>query len=223
MRKKLALFAFLALCGVALAQQGEVIKSIGVSVITGLGTGVATALGNNTNASGGFPTQPVANGSLANSSITISGASTALGGSYSPARYGGRTSTSPTGTTSTTKVMAGLGTATNGTTAVITPTTSGNLFVTVSGIVSNSVAADGCALTAIYGTGAAPTNGTAVTGTGIGDAVSISPLSGTQTFVSQGYVAGLSVSTTYWIDVGFSAITGGTCTLSAVTIVALEE
>jgi hypothetical protein len=51
-----------------------------VGNISGLGTGVATALGDNTNASGGFPTVPVANAQLANSSLTIAGHSVALGG-----------------------------------------------------------------------------------------------------------------------------------------------
>ncbi len=43
------------------------------------GTGVAAALGNNTNASGGVPTVPVANSDLANSSTIVAGQTCALG------------------------------------------------------------------------------------------------------------------------------------------------
>jgi hypothetical protein len=43
------------------------------------GSGVATALGSNTNASGGFPTVPVANSNLANASTTVAGQTCTLG------------------------------------------------------------------------------------------------------------------------------------------------
>jgi hypothetical protein len=47
--------------------------------ITGLGTGVGTAAADAVNSSGGFPTQPVANASLANASTTPNGATCTLG------------------------------------------------------------------------------------------------------------------------------------------------
>jgi hypothetical protein len=48
------------------------------------GTGVATALGNNTNASGGVPTVPVANAALANASVTVNGTTCTLGSTCAP-------------------------------------------------------------------------------------------------------------------------------------------
>src|SRR6185437_9488801 len=94
------------------------------------GTGVATALANNTNASGGIPTVPVANAQLANSAITINGKSVSLGGSYSPIRSL-TVPSSPTGTTSLTGVMAGLAIA-------FTPVASGNILFVVHGVLSNT-------------------------------------------------------------------------------------
>lgn len=60
------------------------LTNIALSSLTGLGTGVATALGDAVNTSGGFPTVPVANAQLANS--TISGIS--LGSNLATLTFG---------------------------------------------------------------------------------------------------------------------------------------
>ena len=73
------------------------------------------------------------------------------------------TSANPIGTTSTTAVMMGLA-------GTITPAFSTRVLVTISGSCANSVLADGGTVQISYGTGTAPVNGAALTGTQIGSA-----------------------------------------------------
>lgn len=161
----------------------------------------------------------VANTDLANSSITIAGASVALGGSYAPARSA-VSPTNPTGTTNTTGVMMGFGS-----TATITPVTSGKVFIHVNGQINQTTAGDGCVLQIRYGTGAAPANGAALTGTTAGSSPGF--VSGSNANVVPyslaAYITGLTLSTAVWIDVSVQVVTGGTCTPLANTIIALEQ
>lgn len=125
----------------------------------------------------------------------------------------------PTGTASTTLVMAGLA-------GSFTPATSGNMFLATSWTSSNSAGSDGCAARLAYGTGTAPTNGAAQTGTLVGGAATITTSSVANQFQAGsnvGYVTGLTVSTAYWYDLAFEAITGGTCSLANITLNALEQ
>src|SRR5216684_3716471 len=70
----------------------------------------------------------------------------------------------PTLTASTTGVMMGLATT-------ITPVKSGKLLILVSGDCTDSVISDGCSMQIRFGTGTAPTNGAALTGTAAGSVV----------------------------------------------------
>ena len=72
----------------------------------------------------------------------------------------------PTGTTDTTGKMMGLAGA-------ITPTYTGRLLIIVSGNLTNTTAAagDGAKAQIRYGTGSAPSNGDALTGTAVGNQV----------------------------------------------------
>src|SRR6266849_2311806 len=111
----------------------------------------------------------------------------------------------PTGTTNTTGVMMGLAGA-------ITPAHSGNVLLIVNGTTS-----DGASLQIRYGTGAAPTNGAALTGTTVGNNIADNnPVTNKIPFSVQAVVSGLAVGTAYWVDVGLAAVTGGTASLATV-------
>ncbi len=128
--------------------------------------------------------------------------------------------TNPTGTLSTTGVMMGL--AGSITTA---PVTSGKVLIIISGTIFNATAiADGGKVQIRHGTGTAPTNGVALTGTADGGLVQyIAATTAEKTpFSCNAIVTGLSASTAYWIDVGLAAITGGTATITDVSISANE-
>jgi hypothetical protein len=123
----------------------------------------------------------------------------------------------PTGTASTTPVMMGLGLS-------ITPATTGRLLVMITGMMSNGTIADGASAQLRYGTGAAPNNAAAATGTAFGKVKNMvaSTASGIQGFSLCQIVSGLTVTTAYWIDVGLNAVTGGTASIFDLDIVAVE-
>lgn len=123
----------------------------------------------------------------------------------------------PTGTTSTVGVMMGLAGA-------ITPRVTGKIFVVISGSISNDTATDGAQVQLRHGTGTAPTNAAALTGTTGGGLVKFTQaLAGQeQQFSSQYIVSGLTVGTAYWLDVGLAAITAGTANIYDVSLTAYE-
>lgn len=127
------------------------------------------------------------------------------------------TPANPTGTTSTTGVMMGLA-------LTFTPKKTGRVKVYVSFNITNNTAGDGATAQLAYGTGTAPTNGAAVTGTAIGQAQSAVAASASQpegiTLVA--VVTGLTVGTAYWFDVILKAVTGGTASISSIMAV-IEE
>jgi hypothetical protein len=125
----------------------------------------------------------------------------------------------PTGTTSAVGVMMGLAGA-------ITPSVTGRVLVTICGSIQNSVATDGGQVQIIMGTGAAPANGDALTGTAYGS-LQVSTRSngvanGKIPFSITALVTGLTPGTAYWIDVSLARIAGGTATISSVAISAFE-
>ena len=124
----------------------------------------------------------------------------------------------PTGTASTTLVMAGCA-------GSITPSVTGRVLLFVTGNLASNTTNDGGKVQLSFGTGGAPSNGAALTGTQTGTVVTVTAdLAGTDKygFSSQSLVTTLTVGTTYWLDVAFAAITGGTCALTDVTLTALE-
>ena len=125
----------------------------------------------------------------------------------------------PTGTTSTAAdVQMGLAVA-------FTPTRSGKVYVTLSGSLSNNTATDGGRVQLGYGTGTAPVNGAAATGTACGPRVIGSP-SGTNnqqfTFAVSCMITGLTVGTAYWLDARVAAITGGTAAIGNLGVAGFE-
>jgi hypothetical protein len=125
----------------------------------------------------------------------------------------------PAGTASVTLVMAGLA-------VPFQPTYSGQTFILIQFNHTSSVATDGGKVQCAFGTGAAPANGAAFSGTTFGSLKTFT--SGTTTpTVEHGSCGGMvtlnpTAGTTYWIDVQFEAVTGGTYTLSNVDITAFE-
>lgn len=99
----------------------------------------------------------------------------------------------------------------------ITPTTSGNILVTINGYVTSTVTTvnTGVKLQLAYGTGTAPTSNAAATGTVVGSNPTIATLDVAATaaadvnipFSVSGVITGLTVGTTYWLDLQAEAVT----------------
>ena len=124
----------------------------------------------------------------------------------------------PTGTTNTTGLMMGLAGA-------ITPSATGKVQITITGTIANATAiADGAKVQIRYGTGTAPVNTAALTGTAVGSLQQYIAATTAETapFAVSAVVTGLTLSTAYWLDVSLAAITGGTATVTGVSITAIE-
>ncbi len=128
----------------------------------------------------------------------------------------------PTGTTNTgTFEMAGLAHAPNS--SSITPGATGKVTVIVSGAWDNTVANAEIIFRLSYGSGAAPSNGDAATGTVISNVRTLKQVAaGRNSFSIQGLADGLSLSTPYWIDLQYHAIVSGTVSFYDITITATE-
>jgi hypothetical protein len=103
----------------------------------------------------------------------------------------------PTGTTSTTGVMMGLGTS-----CTITPKATGKVVVDFHGYASNSVTSVLTKIKAVYGTGTAPANAAVLSGTAIDQQQSADVnLAVYDTgFKAGGIVTGLAINTAVWFD-----------------------
>jgi hypothetical protein len=107
----------------------------------------------------------------------------------------------------------------------ITPEGSGVVLIIISGTIFNAGGiGDGATVRLYTGTGTPPTNGAAVTGTA---------RSGQQKFISsttaekvpfsvQALVSSLTLATAYWIDLALTATTGGTATVTDLSVTATE-
>ncbi len=123
----------------------------------------------------------------------------------------------PTGTSNTTGLMMGLNVA-------FTPTTTGRVLVNLTGMLANNTIGDGASVQLRFGTGTAPINTAALTGTTVGVLKNMiaSTAAGKQGVALSGIITGLTVGTAIWIDVGLKAVTGGTATLFDVDAVVIE-
>lgn len=124
----------------------------------------------------------------------------------------------PSGTTDTGGKMMGLA-------GTITPTFTGRVLITITGTIFNPTAiADGGKVQIRTGAGTAPSNGDALTGTAVGSLVQYvtATIAEKAPFSLTAIVSGLTLHTARWIDVGLAAITGGTATITDLTITALE-
>lgn len=122
----------------------------------------------------------------------------------------------PTATTSTTLVMAGL----NG---AITPTRTGRLLITLSGDMQNSTSGDGVKVQLAVGSGLAPVNGAALTGTAVGSTPTFLAAAAAQRvpFSVTGLVT-VPVGAGCWVDVSVAAVTGGTAALKNLCLTVVE-
>jgi len=127
------------------------------------------------------------------------------------------TPANPTATASLVAVMAGLA-------GSITAQETGRVSVTISGDMANATATDGGAVQLAWGTGAAPANGAAATGTVVGGkATGTSATAGARVpFSLTQVITGLPLGTAVWLDLQFAAVTGGSLSLADVSIAATE-
>src|SRR5574338_246180 len=125
----------------------------------------------------------------------------------------------PSATSSGTGVMMGLA-------GSITPSYSGIVMITISGDIDNNSSNSGAQVQIRYGTGTAPSNGAALSGTAAGSTVN--ELNGGNQgvvrvpFYLNAIVRGLTVNTTYGIDVSLAAVSGGTARVRNISISAVE-
>lgn len=250
----------------------QVVNTVAVGGITGLGTGVATALGINVGSAGavvtnggalGTPASGVAtnltgtasgltagnvttNANLSGDVTSVGNATTIAANAVTNAKaaqmanstikcrttaatgdpedctaaqaekivQGGKATLSaspsnPTGTTSTTAKMAGIGSS-----CAITPATT-KIVISVGGYGRNTSSGDSYFVNIAYGTGAAPSNGASATGTAPASAIRADMAAANQDipFFQEVLVTGLTAGVALWIDLQFNASSTGTASL----------
>ncbi len=134
-----------------------------------------------------------------------------------PAVLANVTTAAPTLTASATYVHMGLGA-----TASITPVLAGRIAFTISGDIA-STNGNSATTQLSFGTGTAPTNGTAFTGTQVGSQVVQTALTGylVTPFSLTAVVTGLTVGTAYWLDLVLKS-SSGNATVTTVSVSAME-
>lgn len=127
----------------------------------------------------------------------------------------------PTGTTSGAGVMMGLSGA-------FTPTRTGRLMIVISSNISNNTLGSGAQMKIRYGTGSAPINGAALSGTVTGNTAQVvNPslallVAGSNNATCNSIVTGLTLNTAYWIDLSLLRLTSGTANIASVSISIIE-
>ncbi len=128
----------------------------------------------------------------------------------------------PTGIANTGGLMLGL--SASSASNIITPLFTGRVHITIQGVIAQSTTADGAFWHIRTGTGAAPANGAALTGTQSNGQQSMVFLTGVLKvpFSITTIVTGLALATAVWIDLVLGTVTGGTATASQITVTAFE-
>lgn len=144
--------------------------------------------------------------------------------------YGQTFTATPTGTTSSTLVMMGVG-------VVIVPQSTGRIIVWASGTIGNSTTGDGFAYNIYEGAGTSvPTNGAAVSGNPICTLQTVTSVVTSNLvlpFALAGSAQGFAFTkidgtdktlagTAYWFDLALEAVTGGTATMTGVSFTVME-
>jgi hypothetical protein len=116
---------------------------------------------------------------------------------------------SPAGTTSTTGVMMGLGS-----TCKITPTRSGLVMLLMFGSLMNSLAGGATQALLFWGTGTAPANGAASTGSGASTTVTAHAAAANyqSPFSIFGLLTGMTLGTQIWFDLRLNSTAASTAT-----------
>ena len=114
-------------------------------------------------------------------------------------------------------VMLGLG-------GSFVPNAGGNMLLMITGDIVVSAIGSGATLQIAYGTGAAPANNAALTGTLAAKALNFvtSTVAGRGPFNLMAYVTGLTPAVAYWLDLAVQNLTGGTATIANVNLTAVE-
>lgn len=158
-------------------------------------------------------------------SLTLAGAGIAISGTTSPTIALSLTNATlqaspanPTGTTSASAVMMGLGS-----TCHLTPVYSTRVWLKFTGQVSNTSSAATSSYTAKFGTGTAPVNGAAATGTTIGSTIQqFITTGGTASLLDGGgIITGLTVGVAAWFDLQLAA-SAGTASIGSPSCSAFE-
>ena len=127
----------------------------------------------------------------------------------------------PAGTISSASRMTGIGS-----TCTITPLFGSRAVITIGGNVQNTTAGDGAQLNLYYGSGPAPANGAATTGTLTTASAALGVSAGNSLAVpfnlGSVVVTGLTPGTAYWFDLALAVITGGTASATGVWCSAFE-
>lgn len=125
----------------------------------------------------------------------------------------------PTGTTSTTGKMMGIGA-----TCKVTPVYSGRAIVQLQGGVSQTGGTSaGTGIQLRYGTGTIPSNGDAPSGTTVGSGPVFTTTNGlTFPFSFGGVITGLSVGTQFWLDASLLNNAGQTATMTTLSCSIVE-
>jgi hypothetical protein len=129
------------------------------------------------------------------------------------------TPSDPTGTANTSAgVMMGAGS-----TCSLTPSYSTRVRFEIIGNLTNTVAGAGTQPELVYGTGGAPSNGAAATGTVLGKRVNFNPPNSNNSapFNLSGIATGLTAGTAYWFDINLVA-GAGTASIASLSCNAME-
>ena len=162
----------------------------------------------------GLVPAPASGDAAANKYLKASGSWAAL-----PTRATSQSTPSdPTATNSTTGVMMGLA-------GSFTPVVTGNVLIIICGDVDNATSNRGVAIQMRTGTGTAPINAAALTGTTRGSSVTFAQNNSAvrAPFSLNAVITGLTLNTAIWIDVSLAATGGaGTARIRDVSISAVE-
>ena len=142
---------------------------------------------------------------------------------FQPSTVVSRTPANQTATDTTTYENNGFGAIAYPNACAITPTTTGRVLVLWSGDKVSNATAQLHTMQMLYGTGTAPANNTAVTGTVFGGEVAWTSLTGQLTvpFALVGLITGLTLGTSYYFDIACKS-GAGTVALTNMSFVAIE-
>ena len=107
----------------------------------------------------------------------------------------------------------------------LTPRVTGRVKIVINGYMSESVAARGVTAQIRYGTGTAPVNGAALTGTTAGGDIKMFQTSAAELFPfsCNAIVSGLTLGTAIWIDLAVARVgASGTGSVLNISITAFE-